>query len=216
MGNCGEWFCKVHGLVYYWYVADWWHRCFVVEGLIMAVKTFTDNTGLPASDINTYLANSGLVYIKQQTIGTAVSSVTVSSAFSADYDNYVITCHGGASSAQGALGLQLGATVTGYYGNMIYSTHGSTAVLAVSDNNAVRFTHIGSANGDFISLNVNLLNPFVASKTVATGVGTVYTTVNGSYNGWLNNSTSYTAFSLIPNAGTLTGGIITVYGYRKA
>ena len=182
----------------------------------MAIKTFTTGEVLTASDTNTYLANGGLVYIKQQTIGTTVSSVTVSDAFSATYDNYVITCQGGASSASGALGLQLGSTVTGYYGNMIYGTHGSTAVLAVSDNNAVRFTHIGSANGDFISLNVTLLNPFVAAKTIATGVGTVYTTVNGSYNGWLNNSTSYTAFSLIPNSGTLTGGTITVYGYRKA
>jgi hypothetical protein len=182
----------------------------------MAVKTFTDNTSLPASDINTYLNNGGLVYIKQQTVGTTVSSVTVSDAFSATYDNYLITYHGGASSASGPLGLQLGATTTGYYGNMIYGTHGSTAVLAVSDNNAARFTHIGSANGDFTSLNVTLLNPFAAAKTVATGVGTVYTTVNGSYNGWLNNTTSYTAFTLQPASGTISGGTIYVYGYRKA
>jgi hypothetical protein len=182
----------------------------------MAIKTFTTGEVLTASDTNTYLANSGLVYIKQQTIGSGVSSVTVSDAFSASFDNYIITCHGGASTAQGPLGLQLGATTTGYYGNMIYGTHGSTAVLAVSDNNAARFTHIGSANGDFISLNVTLLNPFASAKTVATGVGTVYTTVNGSYNGWLNNTTSYTAFTLQPQSGTLTGGIITVYGFRKA
>lgn len=182
----------------------------------MAISsTFTTGQVFTAADAN-LMANSGLVYVKQQTIGNAVASVAVSDAFSATYDNYLITCHGGASSAQGALGLLLGATVTGYYGNMIYGTHGSTAVAAVSDNNAVRFTHIGSANGDFISINVTLLNPFAAAKTVATGVGTVYTTVNGSYNGWLNNSTSYTGFTLAPNSGTLTGGIITVYGYRKA
>jgi hypothetical protein len=29
----------------------------------VAVKTFTDSTALPASDINTFLANSGLVYV---------------------------------------------------------------------------------------------------------------------------------------------------------
>jgi hypothetical protein len=182
----------------------------------MAIKTFTTGEVLTASDTNTYLNNGGLVYIKQQTVGSAVASVEVTSAFSATYDNYLITYHGGASSAQVPLGLQLGTTVSGYYGNMIYGTHGSTAVLAVSDNNAARFTHIGGVNVDMTSLNVTLLNPFASAKTVATGVGTVYSTVNGAYNGWLNNTTSYTAFTLIPGSGTLTGGIITVFGYRKA
>lgn len=179
-----------------------------------AVEKIETYTGLvkviPTSATNGTVGATGTV-----TVGNAVASVAVNGAFSSLYDNYLITYHGGASSASGPLGLQLGATVTGYYGNMIYGTHGSTAVLAVSDNNAARFTHIGSANGDFTSLNVTLLNPFNAAKTVATGLGTVYTTVNGSYNGWLNNTTSYTAFTLQPASGTLTGGTITIYGYRK-
>jgi len=85
----------------------------------MAIKTFTTGEVLTASDTNTYLANSGLVYIKQQTVGNAVASVTVSDAFSSTYDNYKITYTGGASSGGGALKLTLGATVTGYYGALI-------------------------------------------------------------------------------------------------
>lgn len=53
----------------------------------MAIKTFTTGEVLTASDTNTYLANSGLVFVKSQTIGSAVTSVTVSDAFSATYDN---------------------------------------------------------------------------------------------------------------------------------
>jgi hypothetical protein len=34
--------------------------------------------------------------------------------------------------------------------------------------------------------------------------------------GFLNDATSYTAFTLIFAAGTTTGGTIQVYGYKKA
>jgi hypothetical protein len=34
--------------------------------------------------------------------------------------------------------------------------------------------------------------------------------------GYLNDNTSYTGFTLTTGAGTMTGGTIFVYGYRKA
>jgi hypothetical protein len=34
--------------------------------------------------------------------------------------------------------------------------------------------------------------------------------------GFLNDSTSYTGFTIIAETGTLTGGTIAVYGYAKA
>jgi hypothetical protein len=34
--------------------------------------------------------------------------------------------------------------------------------------------------------------------------------------GFLNNTTSYTAFTFTPSSGTLTGGTIRVYGYRNS
>jgi hypothetical protein len=40
----------------------------------MAIKTFTTGEVLTASDTNTYLANSGLVYVKSQTIGSGVTA----------------------------------------------------------------------------------------------------------------------------------------------
>ena len=81
----------------------------------MAIKTFTTGEVLTASDTNTYLTNSGLVYIKQQTVGSGVASVTVSDAFSSTYDSYLIIDTGGTMSSDTALTMQLGAQVTGYY-----------------------------------------------------------------------------------------------------
>ena len=54
----------------------------------MAVKTFTTEV-LTSADTNTYLANSGLVYVKSHTI-TSGASVVVTDAFSSTYDNYLI------------------------------------------------------------------------------------------------------------------------------
>jgi hypothetical protein len=38
----------------------------------------------------------------------------------------------------------------------------------------------------------------------------------GVFGGYLNDATSYTAFTITASSGTMTGGTITVYGYRKA
>jgi hypothetical protein len=37
-----------------------------------------------------------------------------------------------------------------------------------------------------------------------------------NYKGFLNDTTSYTAFTLTANSGTLTGGEIRVYGYQNS
>ena len=71
----------------------------------MAVKTFTTGEVLTASDTNTYLNNGGLVYISGTTVGTGVSSVTVSSAFSSTYDNYRVIINNVDASAD-AVGLR--------------------------------------------------------------------------------------------------------------
>ena len=182
----------------------------------MAVKTFTSEI-LTSSDTNTYLANSGLVYVSSTTVGSAVSSVTVSSAFSTTYDAYQIVYSGGSMSGDIAIGLSLGSTATGYYGNLTYANYGSTAVVSLNDNNAARFVVVGggdNTNGGSAMFTLN--NPFLTKQTYVTAPGVAWSTFNGTYNGRLANSTSYTAFTLTCASGTITGGTIVVYGYRKA
>lgn len=62
-----------------------------------------------------WTGTGGLALITAQTIGSAVSSVTVASAFSATYDAYKIVVTGGAGSTNQALTLTLGSASTGYY-----------------------------------------------------------------------------------------------------
>jgi hypothetical protein len=182
----------------------------------MAVKTFTSGETLNASDVNTYLANSGLVYVLSQTVGTTVASVTVPSAFSTTYDAYQVIWSGGGQSTDTSINLVLGSTVTGYYGNYTYATYSSTAVASLADNNGAKFQVVGGGDQFSGSSCMFILNnPFLAKQTYVTAPGAAYSTSNGTYNGRLANTTSYTAFTIAPTSGTMTGGTIVVYGFRK-
>lgn len=185
----------------------------------MAIKTFTSGEVLTASDTNTFLANSGLVYIKSQTVGNAVSSVQVTGAFSADYDNYKIVYNNGSSSNTTVIGLTFGSNTTAnYYFSFIYATFGVNSALADTGNNTGRFTYAGQLHSTGASgANIEVMQPFLSKFTYISnpcyaGNGTY----SGTQMGTLADTTSYTSFTLTANTGTMTGGTITVYGYRKA
>jgi hypothetical protein len=183
--------------------------------------TFVAGDVLQASQLNsnfTYLDGAGgVTLISATTIGSAVSTVTVSSAFSSTYDNYLITISGGVASTSVDLSLQLGATTTGYYAGyngVMYST-GANATTA--NNNAASFTAIGVGTTDSLFAYVNVLGPNLAKNTnISGGYGVTLTGSRSSvFGGFLNNTTQYTAFTIAPSSGTLTGGVIRVYGYKN-
>jgi hypothetical protein len=183
----------------------------------MAIKTFTTGEVLTASDTNTYLANSGLVYVTSVTIGNAVGSVTVNDAFSSLYDNYKIVVSGGVgSTASTSMRLTLGASATAYYGTLAYYSYGVNATNYAHDNNDTRFSFIGNAGSNQFANSFDLLNPFLAKWTVIKDSSWVAVNAAGGYSGVHQSAVSYSAFTFTPEAGTLTGGTITVYGYRKA
>jgi len=182
----------------------------------MAIKTFTTGEVLTAADTNTYLANSGLVYVKQQTIGNGVTSVTVSDAFSATYDNYKIFISGGTSSAQTSIDLVLGSSTGTYYGGLMYTNYSTGAVSGGAINNASSFIYAGGADINSLNLNLELQNPFLTKYTNIQALTVGYSLVKGAAHGDHETAASYTSFKLAPYSGTLTGGIIYVYGYRKA
>jgi hypothetical protein len=116
----------------------------------MADQTFTSGQILTAAQMTDLQTNIGLTFVLAQTIGSAVSSVTVSSAFSSTFDKY--------------------------------------------NPNLAKYTYFSGALG-YNTTNGN-------SRSGLTGV--------------LKDTTQYTAFTLTPSAGTLTGGTIRVYGYRNS
>jgi hypothetical protein len=163
--------------------------------------------------------NSALVLISSTTIGTTVSSVTVSSAFSATYDNYVVIVTGGtATNAFNYLTMQLGATTTGYYFGGYYSDYSSLNLVAVRQSNGSSW-RVGVHNTSTpLTAFVELLQPNVAtetrfnarfSDTGASGTGQ-------AVSGFVSGSTQYTAFTISTTSGTMTGGTIRVYGYTNS
>jgi hypothetical protein len=182
----------------------------------MAIKTFTTGEVLTSSDTNTYLANSGLVFVKSQTVGTGVSSVTVSSAFSADYDSYRIVYNGGVASAAVSIRTQIGGSTAAYYAALNYVVYASGATpVSASTNNQASWEFTGYGTSNYATVSYDLIGPFLSKYTAFHAVGWVAETAAGTASGLHQVAASYTSFTLIPNSGTLTGGTITVYGYRK-
>ena len=163
----------------------------------------------PTGATNGTVSDSGIV-----TIGSAVSSVTVSGAFSATYDNYHILINGGVGSQGHNFSLKLGASATGYYwGYNWVDVNGTSGVIGGS-NQASWNEVVGSYNVNNINGNFTLQSPFLAK----------YTTVNAQFmdpsqarscNGYHGVATSYTDFTVTCPAGNVTGGTISIYGYRK-
>jgi hypothetical protein len=157
-------------------------------------------------------AYPGLRLVKKQTIGTAVGSVTVSAAFSATYENYKIIIASGVGTTTNFLTLQLGSSTAGYYSGLTGTIYGTNTGFNAATNNGSAFGQAGWLSADILSLNVDLINPFLTKKTLISG-GFAGTSVGGSMAGIHDNASSHTAFTITPLAGTLTGGTIYVYGY---
>jgi hypothetical protein len=179
----------------------------------MTYPVFTNGTVLPASDLNAI----GLWLVKSQAVGSGVSSVTVTGAFSADYDNYRIIYSGGTSSGSGALLLSLGASTTTYYNAAVYAAYSAGTVGSVSNNNALGYwNYVGAMDStEGANMDIDLLNPFNSAKYTTFGGSLLVSNVAGSTGGVHKTNASYTSFILGVSTGTLTGGTISVYGYRK-
>lgn len=168
---------------------------------------------IPTGATNGTVAANGTV-----TIGNAVSSVTVSGAFSSLYDIYLITLTGGVGSGAAAGSLKLGTTATGYY-NSGYNVPYSGAASAQQNNNGTIFTNALIITTDGVNGNIVLNGPNLVKRTYYTsnyiygataGGGDAFTT-----NGYVNTTTQYTDFTVAFGGGTMTGGLIRVYGYRN-
>lgn len=174
--------------------------------------TFSAGAVLTAAQMNAV----GLWLIKTETIGSAVASVQVTGAFSADFDNYLITVTGGVSSVACDLKLTFGATATGYAYGLIYNLYGTATATVVTSTNTTSFPYGGAGSANTLDAYVAVRSPYDAKYTVVSSnyVASVTAGAQGVMQGFLANTTSYTAFTFTPSSGTLTGGTIRVYGYR--
>ena len=160
-------------------------------------------------------AYPGLRLVKKQTIGSAVSSVTVTSAFSAAYDNYRIVVTGGVASAS-VTGLQLGLSgiTTGYYVNYSFGLYSTSGVQNTAVSNNPNFPQVGNASTACLGMQAYVTAPFLAKpKSIhAPWMDMNPANAAGVTVGYCSSTASATGFTITINTGTMTGGTIYVYG----
>jgi hypothetical protein len=157
---------------------------------------------------------AGLVLVKTQTIGSGVSSVTVTDAFSSTFKNYLVIITAMASSSTQNLLVQCGTRATAYFGSSTRTLFTSTSVTVINRYNDSNFYagEVSATGNAYYEMRFLQPNELTSTKFDARSFG-------GGY--WVNfggvNSTeeTYTAFTFFPASGTLTGGTLQLYGYNN-
>ena len=176
----------------------------------MPVPDFSPGEVLTAAAMDSI----GLWLVKTQTIGTAVPSVVVTDAFSANYHNYRIVLTDVVGSVTANLLFNFsGITSSTYFSSGTFFTYGSTVVNgfgpAASTSWIVAPSNTGTSNWT-----ADVISPFATRRKTFMGKG-VGDASNYEFNGVCTSTSSATGFVITPNAGTITGGTIRVYGYRN-
>ena len=177
----------------------------------MTFPSFSVGEVLRAEDMNAV----GLWKISTTNVGTGVSSVTLSNCFTSEFTNYRVLIHGVQTSTSMGLMARLGSTTTGYYGNFVYALFTATAFTFVPMNNSLGwYVALSDNSGPHIASSFDVFQPQLAAQSFYTGsyYGRGYM---GNFGGFLGNLTSYSDLTIYNESGTMTGGQISVYGYRK-
>jgi hypothetical protein len=182
----------------------------------MAIKTFTTGEVLTASDTNTYLANSGLVYINQFTLSGGTTNLT--SIFTSTYDNYRLIVSGVTTGVAVACTFQMlnGTTPAtgGNYNSFRWTTSGAAVQQTAQTTGLVVTTGTTVQSWAF-----EVFNPASATKTTVNSSGQYGANGDVAYPELVNAvhtlATAYDGMSMIAPGTTWTAGKVTVYGYRK-
>lgn len=188
----------------------------------MAIKTFSSGEVLTSADTNTYLANSGLVYISTTTFSGG-STVQFASCFTSTYTNYraIVSITSGAGNAC-YLRFLVGSTVQ--TGNILSQVAGLTFAT-----DAFGASHRGDQYGlaptvfptyptaygiDFYGPQVS---GYTSYNTTHYNVGISSTDTSLAWVGGRNIATTQIdGFELTTAGATNIAGTMTLYGYRKA
>jgi hypothetical protein len=183
-----------------------------VEGQLTYLE---DTNSYQHWDGSAWTSPFGLTLVKTQNIGTAVSSIIVSDAFTSEFDNYKILISGGFGSTTNIyLRLTLDSVNTGYFSGLIFTSYAASVTGSIGTNNGASFAFGGVANGTTIGADINLTN---VSITEQTRVLSQFSddSAAGVFSGFCTSTAAHTSFTLTCSTGTITGGTIRVYGYRN-
>jgi hypothetical protein len=191
----------------------------------MAIKTFTTGEVLTAADTNTYLTNSGLVYITEAN-PNAVASVSVNNCFSATYNAYRIvwvpTAYSFAGQTQTFMRLRVGGADNANNNYLRSRWYYGAGGFSGTDGGAVAGDRWDFADTNTVlhPISVDVYSPFQTIQTSAGSKAVAYQGASATLYGietaaTTTVTTSYDGFSWFPSNGTFTGKLL-VYGYRQA
>jgi hypothetical protein len=157
----------------------------------------------------------GLTLVARATIGSALSSVTLTNIFSANFVNYRVYISGVTASTGTDLKLQFTGGTINYFGSTSFDlfSGGVTGFNRSSAANSIFIGGVTTVNEQTSTIDIS--QPFLAARTSVNGTyfGNGYT---GYIGGTEGSNTSLANLIIFPLAGTITGGTISVYGYRSA
>jgi hypothetical protein len=181
----------------------------------MTYPVFATGDVLNASDMN----GVGLWLVKSQAVGTGVSSVSVTGAFSADYDRYMIQISGVRStvSAPNLIMTVPGISSPAYFSSFMFQLATSATVSTANVPTGAAF-YLGNLGNQSSFIQIDGLDPNNTLGHSATFRYSSYDS-SASYAGtggiWSTSGATFTQFTLSASSGNLTGGTIRVYGYRN-
>ena len=164
---------------------------------------------------SSWISPLGLTPIISQTIGTGVSSVTVSNVFTTEFDAYKIiltdTLHG-ANSNNFFMKLNNSNGNT-YYSILTYYVYATGASTNQNSNASGSGWQLALTNTQSMNVEAEIFSPALAKYTTYRASGASIGLPSTSI-GLDGNAVAHTGFTLSSTT-TMTGGTIRVYGYKK-
>ena len=197
-------------------------------GIGSSAQVLTVASGVPSWATPTASA-SGLTLINTTSF-SASTAVNVDNVFSATYNVYKIVLSGISSSGPGNLGLRMRVSSTDLttagvyrYGGIEFGDNSSSVGFINSGTTATfqRFIYLDGNANDRGTAIMDMFEPFSTSLTLTHNwenrirPGSTPMGFGGMQHGGINNSTSYTGFSLIADANNFTGTVRT-YGLQNS
>lgn len=189
----------------------------------MAIKTFSAGAVLSASDTNTYLANSGLVYVASGTFTNQATKVSLpNSTFSSVFDSYRILFRVTAQSSAGAVNYSLvfraGGTdsTVAMWNTFSNGVDRAGATITKLSTDAVSSPLLDSYGSAFPNMmfTLDVHAPMLAVSKYVTGHST--NILKGtSVNSTATTTLTFDSLSFLIDSGNITGTYL-VLGYRKA
>jgi hypothetical protein len=163
---------------------------------------------------------TGLVHIETQTITGTPTAVSFNNVFTSNYNHYrIVSTINRSTTAE--IRFRFRTSGTDFTGNNYYSNWAAPRNDADSffhrRNADASFSIIGDSNTGQDSQSFDVFNPEI-SGVVPVCVGNFFRpqSMNAYVGGFgLAQTDSRDGFSILVSAGTITSGVISVYGYRK-